>query len=221
MAGSIGAAHAAAHYGEPGRSWRDRDTDLLSPLPLAALRLDGAFASLARVGLKRIGNIIDLPRAPLAARFGGELLRQLDRALGRQRRAARSAATGRAFVAEQRFAATHAEEDVLGTVEQLAGRLKIALERRGDGARRIELALFRTDGELRRFAAGLSRPLRDGHDIRALFTERLTALADEFDPGFGFDMARLSVVVAEPCPPSRSASATPRTQPTSTGWSIA
>ena len=205
VAGSIGAAHAAAHYGEPASYDTGAERDLLSPLPLAALRLDGAtVASLARVGLKRIGDIIDLPRAPLAARFGGELLCQLDRALGREHEPLNPRLPVAPYVAEQRFAEPIArEEDVLGTVDQLAGRLKIALERRGDGARRIELALFRTDGELRRIAAGCSRPLRDAHDIRALFTERLTALADEFDPGFGFDMARLSVVVAEPSPPEQ------------------
>ena len=77
------------------------------------------------------------------------------------------------------------------------------MERRGDGARRLELTLFRTDGEVRRLAAGCSRPLRDPKQIRALFVERLAALADQFDPGFGFDMARLSVLVAEPCPPEQ------------------
>ena len=45
--------------------------------------------------------------------------------------------------------------------------------------------------------------MRDPDDIRALFTERLAALADALDPGFGFDMARLSVLVAEPCPPEQ------------------
>jgi protein ImuB len=45
--------------------------------------------------------------------------------------------------------------------------------------------------------------LRDPAQIRALFVERLAALADEFDPGFGFDMARLSVMVAEPIPPEQ------------------
>ena len=86
---------------------------------------------------------------------------------------------------------------------ELAARLASALERRGDGARRIELTLFRTDGDVRRLAAGTSRPLRDPPSIRELFAERLAALADALDPGFGFDMARLSVVVAEPCPPEQ------------------
>ena len=42
--------------------------------------------------------------------------------------------------------------------------------------------------------------MRDPQTIRALFVERLAALGDELDPGFGFDLARLSVLVAEPCP---------------------
>jgi protein ImuB len=205
VAGTIGAAHAAAHKGEPASYPSGEERALLAPLPLAALRLaHGTVAGLARVGLKRIGDIVDLPRSPLAARFGTDLLRQLDRALGNEHEPLNPRLPVAPYVAEQRFAEPIArEEDVLGTVERLAARLKFALERRGDGARRIELTLFRTDGELRRIAAGTSRPLRDADDIRALFTERLAALADEFDPGFGFDIARLSVVVAEPCPPEQ------------------
>ena len=205
-AGTIGAAWAAAHEGEPARYPAGAEREFLAPLPLAALRLDGAtVASLARVGLKRIGDIIDLPRAPLTARFGGDLLRQLDRALGHEHEPLNPRLPVAPYVAEQRFAEPIGrDEDVLGTVERLAARLKFALERRGDGARRIELTLFRTDGQVRRIAAGTSRPLRDGGDIRALFSERLAALADAFDPGFGFDMARLSVVVAEPCPPEQA-----------------
>src|SRR5262249_20868096 len=72
-----------------------------------------------------------------------------------------------------------------------------------DGARRIELALFRTDGVVRRIATGTSRPLRNPGEIGALFLERLAALGDALDPGFDFDMARLSVTIAEPCPPEQ------------------
>ena len=99
--------------------------------------------------------------------------------------------------------------------------MKIALERRGDGARRLELTLFRTDGALRRIAAGTSRPLRDPAEIRALFVERLAALADALDPGFGFDMARLSVLVAEPCPPEQIGIGGGERRSELTGWSTA
>jgi protein ImuB len=205
IAGTIGAAWAAAHYGEPASYACGEERNLLAPLPLAALRLPPpTVAGLARVGLKHIGDIVDLPRSPLAARFGTDLLRQIDRALGDEYEPLNPRLPVAPYVAEQRFAEPIArEEDVLAVTGRLARRLQFALERRGDGARRIELTLFRTDGALRRIAAGTSRPLRDPDDIRALFVERLAALADEFDPGFGFDMARLSVVVAEPAPPEQ------------------
>jgi protein ImuB len=205
IAGTIGAAWAAARHGKPGRHACGEERALLAPLPVTALRLDAAtVAALARVGLKRIGDIIDLPRSPLTARFGADLLRQLDRALGREHEPLTPRLPVAPYVAEQRFPEPIArEENVLASVMRLAGRLKIALERRGDGARRLELTLFRTDGALRRIAAGTSRPLRAPADIRALFTERLAALSDALDPGFGFDMARLSVAVAEPCPPEQ------------------
>ncbi|MBS0532932.1 MAG: DNA polymerase Y family protein [Proteobacteria bacterium] len=205
IAGTIGAAFAAARDGRPDAYANGEERDILCPLPLGALRLPPPMvASLGRVGLKCIGDIIDMPRAPLTARFGGELLRQLDRALGREHEPLTPRLPVAPYVAEKRFHDPIArEEDVLGTVEMLAVQLAAALERRGDGARRIELTLFRTDGALRRIAAGTARPLRDPADMRALFAERLNALADELDPGFGFDMARLSVLVAEPAPPEQ------------------
>jgi protein ImuB len=205
IAGTIGAAWAAARYCKPASYACGEEHALLEPLSLCALRLPSAtVAGLARVGLKRIGDIIDLPRAPLTARFGTEVLRQLDRALGYEHEPLTPRIPVAPYVAEQRFAEPIArEEDVLAIIGRLARRLQFALERRGDGARRIELALFRTDGVVRRIAAGTSRPLRDPGEIRALFVERLTALADALDPGFGFDMARLSVIVAEPSPPEQ------------------
>jgi protein ImuB len=222
IAATIGAAWALARYGDavtaghtsrngPPHRTRSSETcsmsarsehELLAPLPLAALRLPGeTVAALARLGLKRIGDILDLPRAPLAARFGAELLRKLDRALGREDEPLDPRLPVAPYVAEKSFHDPIArEKDVLATIERLAARLKAALIARGDGARRLELALFRTDGAVKRIAAGTSRPVRDPQAIRALFVERLAALADEFDPGFGFDLARLSVLVAEPCP---------------------
>ncbi len=205
IAGTIGAAWASVHYGEPASYACGEERALLAPLPLSALRLPPAtIASLARVGLKQIGDIADLPRAPLTARFGSEVLRQLDRALGHEHEPLTPRLPVAPYVAEQRFSEPIArEEDVLAITGRLARRLQFALERRGDGARRIELTLFRTDGVVRRIVVGTSRPLRDPDEIRTLFVERLAALADAFDPGFGFDMARLSVIVAEPCPPEQ------------------
>jgi protein ImuB len=42
------------------------------------------------------------------------------------------------------------------------------------------------------------RPTRDAAALMRLYRERLDSLADPLDPGFGFDLMRLSVLVAEP-----------------------
>lgn len=205
VAGTPGAAWAMARFSAETELEGGRERAFLSALPLAALRLPGeTVAVLGRLGLKRIGDIADLPRAPLAARFGDVLLRQFDRALGREREPLSPLSPPPLYVTEQRFAEPIAyEEDILGTTERLAQRLRAMLERRGEGAREIALTLFRTDGAVRRVTAGTSRPVRDPREMRALFVERLTALADEFDPGFGFDMAQLAVLAAEPAPPTQ------------------
>jgi protein ImuB len=202
IASTIGAASAAARFGDTAITGSGRERDLLLPLPPAALRLPAeTVSSLARLGLKRVGDIVDLPRAPLAARLGPDLLRQLDRALGREDEPLTPLRPVAPYVAERSFHEPIArEEDVLDCVERLAARLAVALAARGEGARRAELALFRTDGMVRRVAAGTSRPTREPRIIRALFQERLAALGDEIDPGFGFDVVRLSVLIAEPRP---------------------
>ena len=218
IAATIGTAWAAARFGntasfamnagiKPGHPENvviiptGGERDAIAPLPLAALRLPAeTVAALARVGLKRIGDIADLPRAPIAARFGDDLLTRLDHALGRADEPLCPRLPVAPYLAEKSFPEPIArEEDVLTTVERLAARLKATLAARGEGARRVELLLFRTDGAVKRIAAGTSRPVRDPQAIRALFVERLAALGDEFDPGFGFDLARLSILTAEPC----------------------
>jgi protein ImuB len=201
-AATIGAAWASARFGDGEIAAEGDERAVLAPLPLSALRLPGdTVAALARVGLKRVGDILDLPRAPLAARFGSDLLRKLDRALGREDEPLTPLLPVAPYIAERSFPEPIArEQDVLATVERLAGRIEAALAARGDGARRLELALFRTDGAVKRIAAGTSRPVREPQAIRALFVERLATLGDAIDPGFGFDLARLSVLDVEPCP---------------------
>src|SRR5690606_36134205 len=61
-----------------------REAEALKPLPVAALRLSADTRTmLVRLGFKRIGALLEKPRAPFAARFEKELLRRLDQALGR------------------------------------------------------------------------------------------------------------------------------------------
>jgi protein ImuB len=202
IAGTIGAAWAMARHGQGDFIAPGCERERLLSLPLSGLRIDGeTVAVLGRIGFKRIGDIIDLPRAPLAARFGSDVLQQLDRALDHEGEPLTPLLPVAPYFAEQPFPEPIArEEDILAVTGRLARRLAAMLERRGEGLRRVELALFRTDGKVHRIEAGTSRPVRDAAEVRALFVERLAALADPIDPGFGFDLARLSVTLAETAP---------------------
>ncbi|MGH6770530.1 MAG: Y-family DNA polymerase, partial [Xanthobacteraceae bacterium] len=197
--------------GGTGRGHATQTRDVLLPLPLAALRIDSeTVAALAQVGLKRIADVIERPRAPLAARFGEDFVRRLDQATGREDEPITPRLPVPPYVVERRFAEPIArEEDVLGTIASLAQELARLLEQRGQGARTIEAALFRTDGKVHRIAAGAAAPLREPKRIRALFVERLAAIGDECDPGFGYDVVRLSALAAERSDPEQTGLAAP------------
>ena len=185
--------------------------DYLASLPLAALRLaPESVAALASVGLKRVADVLDRPRAPLAARFGEGLIRRINQALGQEDEPITPRLPVPPYVVERRFAEPIAlERDVLGAIEHLAGELYRALERRGEGARLLQAALFRADGKVYRVEVGTSAPVRDVARLRRLFAEKLGLLGEACDPGFGFDVIRLSALVAERCDPVQTGLAAP------------
>jgi protein ImuB len=206
IADTVGCAHAVARHGAASVVPPKEMRRALLTLPVAALRLaPETVEALAELGLKRIADLIDLPRAPLAARFG-ELVRRLDQALGRQDEPIAPRLPVPAYVAEQRFSEPIAlERDVLGTIARLADKLGAAMERRQDGARLLQVALFRTDHKVFRIEVGTAAPVRDAARIARLFADRLAAIGDDCDPGFGFDMVRLAALVAERSEPVQAA----------------
>ena len=199
IADTVGCAWGVARYDKPGIVPRGETETAMLPLPIAALRVDHEIAAdLKTSGLTCVADLAARPRAPFAARFGKALLLRLDQALG----AADEPITPRlpvpAAMAEQRFAEPIAREtDVLGTIEHLGRQLAVVLERRGEGGRLLQVALFRADGKVHRLELGTGSPLRDPLRIRKLFEERLAVLDDACDPGFGYDMVRLSALVTE------------------------
>lgn len=196
IAPTPGSAWAAARFASPALIAPGMQAEALAPLPLAALRLEPQLrAALQSVGLRSVGQVMAAPRAPLARRFGKGLLMRLDQALG----VIEEAVSPRLPVAPLSVERILAEpivtvEAVENLLPPLAESLKRDLERRGEGARLIQLTLFRVDGAVHRYRVGTARPMRSPGRMARLFHERLAAGAEDLDVGYGFELVRLSAL---------------------------
>jgi protein ImuB len=158
---------------------------VLTPLPTAALRLPTAIIeSLHRLGLRRIGDLLPVPRAPLVARFGDILTTRLDQLLGR----ADEPIALRRPIVPWRSRLVFPEpiarrDDIDAAVRRLLDDLAKALETTHRGARVLELLFCRVDGASQIVTVGTARPSRDARHLARLFAEKLDAV----DPGFGIE----------------------------------
>lgn len=195
LASTPGAAWAAARFSSGHAVLDDGcEKSFFVDLPLAALRLEeGTISRLEGVGLRTSGAVMSAPRAPLARRFGAMLLLRVDQALGEIDEVISPRRPIAPFSVERHLAEpVGLIEDIERLVLVLAGSLKQDLERRGEGARLFELLLFRVDGAVSRISASASLPMRDPVAIGRLFRERLAALGEALEPGYGFDLVRLA-----------------------------
>ena len=174
-------------------------------LPVEALRLDEpSETALRRAGMVLIGDLADRPTAPLAARFGAAAGDALDRLLGRADSRITPRRTLPALIVERRFAEPIVQvEAALARLDDLVAEASDEMEQRGRGGRRFAARFYRSDGALADLAVDTSLPVRDPAVVIRLFRERIGALADPIDPGFGFDMIRLAVPLLEPVAPTQ------------------
>lgn len=196
FASTPSAAHALARFPVQASC----EMQAIRRLPVAALRLPvEAETALRRAGLKHVGDLADRPTMPLSARFGKQATHALDRLLGR----ADSRLSPRRPLPALHFARRFAEpiahvDSVLGAVDGLAAKASRVLEQRHQGGRSFAIRLYRSDGELRDLTIETGRPTRDPALLARLLRERVEALADPLDPGFGFDLIRFAVPATEP-----------------------
>ncbi|WEX79266.1 DNA polymerase Y family protein [Sinorhizobium numidicum] len=205
ISSSAGLSWAVARYGNAAVIQAEDAERILAPLPVAALRLPAeTTALLERVGLKQIGDLLEAPRAPLARRFGSLLLLRLDQARGQEDEPLSPRLPVPSFSSERRLAEPlQDEEHILELTRHLAKDLRSSLERHGEGGRLFELLLFRVDGRVFRVQAHAAAALNDVDRIAALFRERLQAIHDDLDAGYGFEILRLSVLRSERLDPAQ------------------
>lgn len=201
IAGASMPARALARYRNGTIVPPSEDAGTMAPLPVEALDLDPAIAHAFRhAGLKTIGQIATRKRSELTARFGAAMMFALDHALGQAEKPISPRQPLPDYTAERIFAEPLIAEDaILETLRGLAASLGRLLAERDEGARRLEATFFRADGKVRRIAVATAGPTRDPQIIARLFREKLVALVDPLDPGFGFDLIRLAADRAERC----------------------
>lgn len=193
LAPTWGAAWALARFGPVRAICAD-----FAALPVAALRLDGETVLLLnRLGLRTIGHLMALPRLSLARRFARAApaqnpLIRLDQMTGHLPEPVCPPQAPPVFRADARLA-----EPVFDPTHHLPGlcaALCDQLARAHEGARRLSLTVYRTDGEVSRIGAACAAPSRDPAHLAFLFRDRLQKIA----PGFGFDLISLDAPVTEP-----------------------
>lgn len=201
LADGWGAAHAFARHGYFARG----QSGLVVPagetagrvrdLPIAALRLPGMPGPLHRLGFERIGDLADQPRAPLALRFGPELHRRLDQALGKAGETIEPVRPPELIEVQRMFAEPiSAPETLARHTGKLTAELCEILKARMLGARKLDLLFHRVDNRIEAIRVGMAAPAHDAKRLTRLLTDRLETV----DPDFGVERMRLCVPLAEP-----------------------
>lgn len=204
IAPTAGAAWALVHYGgdilvlHPEEDAAVR----LADLPVAALRLDAAtILLLRRLGLKRIGELNRVGRQALSRRFRNRSdpdtnpLIRLDQLLGHLSEPLLPVEAVHIPVVQRRLLEPIRHRDLLErVVADLAGDMEHLLESQALGARRLELGLWKVDGDVVRRHLELSLPSREAAHMTRLFAGKL----DDIDAGFGIELVSMRASWSEP-----------------------
>ena len=173
-----------------------RTRGAIGKLPVAALRLtNDEVTALAKLGLRRIEDLLGLPRAVLARRFGRSVGRRLDQALGLEPEPMSAAKPEVYFSVRLTLPEPIGlEADLLAAIERLLPPLCEKLRAKGQGVRKLRLQVYRTDETSQSIDVGLARPGYEPTRIAPLLAMKL----GDLDVGFGVDIIRLEALICEP-----------------------
>ena len=168
----------------------------ISRLPVAALRLSASdCVNLNRLGVRIVADLIGLPRAALVRRFGRDVVKRLDQALGADPEPVSPARRTHHFATRLSLPdPIGLQDDIIAGLDRILPPLCEKLRKAGRGARQLRLWCFRTDHTVQIIEVGLARPNHDPDRIRPLLTLRLP----DIEAGFGIETLRLEAFVTEP-----------------------
>ena len=174
IAPTPGAAWAIASAGDEDGVIVEDEPEVeafLAPLPPIALRIDDDVAdALHHLGLETIGQVLQLPRDVLPARFGHALGERIDQALGRLPEPLVPLAHVEDVTAKMEFDGTiDSLEAIWAVFNELLSRVVTQLERRGHGMRQLDVDFLQHYAPPVRKTIMLSRPSRDPTNVFNLF----------------------------------------------------
>jgi protein ImuB len=199
VADTPGCAHAVARFVPAGRPVTVEPGDsrkAISLLPIAALRLPPSdVEGLRKLGFERIEQLIGAPRGPLAKRFGRDLHRRLDQALGYQPEPIEPIFAASVPRARRGFLEPIMTGDAFSQViGDLAFEVCEQLARLASGARRLDCHFHRVDGHTQAIRIGTAAPSRDAGHLAKLLRARIETI----EPGLGIEAMTLVVPLSEP-----------------------
>jgi protein ImuB len=192
IADSLGAAWAVAHFAvEPPatRAVRPKrfvptivppggNRAALEPLPVAGLRIGPeTVATLARLGVSRIGQLLQLPRSGLAPRLGKLLVHRLEQALGEIEEPIEVYRPPTEHLAVHRLEYATADRQILADrIERLIETVRAGLATCQRGALRMACRLDLAAHPPLTVEIGLFAPTIDAQHLNSLFAYRLESM---------------------------------------------
>jgi len=205
LADTRGAAWALAHFGKGASTVGDTRAQI-ALLPVDALRLpEKTGIALQRLGIRRIADLLALPRASITRRFGPQVLLRLDQALGHHPEGISPLPEPPGYGVRITLPdPIGLSADVMAGTQRLLHQLCAKLQAREAGARVLQLTLRRVDQSAQQVELRLACPMRDAARIMPLFRRGI----DQVDAGFGIDQLRLEATLVEPLPATQTTHAT-------------
>ncbi|MDV6168132.1 DNA polymerase Y family protein [Flavobacterium sp. DG1-102-2] len=197
IADTIASAWAVARFAEPMTIVKQgKQRDALQSLPPAALRLEATIlARLKKLGMRQIGNFINMPSSALRRRFGKELPKRIAQALGTDIEWIVPVQPVEPY--QERLSGMEPIASAIGitiALQQLLEMICARLQTEGLGLRNAVFRCYRVDGIVQQLDIGTGHPSRNTTHLFKLFEHKIATL----EPALGFEVFVLEAPKVEP-----------------------
>ncbi|MGZ8540863.1 MAG: Y-family DNA polymerase [Chitinophagaceae bacterium] len=179
MADTIGTAWAIARFGkESFIIQKDRNMEALLPLPAAALRLEpGTIELLHKLGLRQVKDFIGMPCSVLRRRFGQQLTRRINQALGQEEELVQPLQPAAPY--QERLPCLELIVTITGieiALQRLLENLCRRLQQEEKGLRIACFKAYRVDGKIEQVSISTTRPSHNVTHLFKLFENKLSTI---------------------------------------------